>query len=235
MSIFSNSYSKPGPGIPKDLPPKKGISLFFSIFGREFWNLIKLNLIFVLFCIPVVTIGPAYAAMTRITTKMVWDKNVYILEDFWLEFKNNFKRSLPIGVIATCLFLGLFFATQFYWMQSNDNVVMLVIFFVSMIFALVLSLAHVYIYPMLVNVQLAIKDIIRNSFLLGIACVWKSLLCVGISAMIYGTTYWYFPLSLPFVLFITFSFASLVNSFLAWPGIERYVLPAQLDTDQEDE
>ena len=49
-------FAKNGPGIDKDAPPKTGLALFIDIYRREWWNIFKLNLLFLLFCIPVVTI-----------------------------------------------------------------------------------------------------------------------------------------------------------------------------------
>jgi len=49
-------YTKPGPGIPKDAPPKARIIVFFEIVGRKFWNLIKINLLFNLFNLPAVVL-----------------------------------------------------------------------------------------------------------------------------------------------------------------------------------
>jgi uncharacterized membrane protein YesL len=45
-------YTKPGPGVPKDGPPKARILVFFDILMRKFWNLIKLNMLFSIFNIP---------------------------------------------------------------------------------------------------------------------------------------------------------------------------------------
>jgi uncharacterized membrane protein YesL len=50
-------YSKPGPGVPKDAPPKAPILLFFELLQRKFWNLVKLNLMFNLFNIPALILG----------------------------------------------------------------------------------------------------------------------------------------------------------------------------------
>lgn len=52
MGIFNNNYSKPGPGVYKDTPKKKGLNLFYEIFFRKFWNLVKLNLLYILTLIP---------------------------------------------------------------------------------------------------------------------------------------------------------------------------------------
>ena len=59
-------YSKPGKGVDKNGPQKKRFFHFFELYFRKFWKLITLNMLYVLFCIPIVTIGPATAAMTYI-------------------------------------------------------------------------------------------------------------------------------------------------------------------------
>lgn len=52
MGLFN--YSKPGPGISKDAPKKKGIFLYFELFGRKLSKLISVNLIYLLCSIPVI-------------------------------------------------------------------------------------------------------------------------------------------------------------------------------------
>lgn len=52
MGIFNSNYSKPGPGVYKDTPKKKGLSLFYELFFRKFWKLIQLNLLYILTLIP---------------------------------------------------------------------------------------------------------------------------------------------------------------------------------------
>ena len=50
-------YSKPGPGVPKDAPPKSPFIVFFEILQRKFWNLIKVNIMFLIFNIPALILG----------------------------------------------------------------------------------------------------------------------------------------------------------------------------------
>lgn len=55
MGLF-NGYMKPGPGISKDAPQKTAFFLFFDIYFRKFWDLMKVNLLYfisiVIFFIP---------------------------------------------------------------------------------------------------------------------------------------------------------------------------------------
>lgn len=50
-------YNRPGPGVPKDAPPKPPVVVFFGILQRKFWNLIKVNLLFLIFNIPALLLG----------------------------------------------------------------------------------------------------------------------------------------------------------------------------------
>lgn len=45
MGLF-NGYMKPGPGVSKDAPQKTAFFLFFDIYFRKFWDLIKMNLLY---------------------------------------------------------------------------------------------------------------------------------------------------------------------------------------------
>lgn len=45
-------YTKEGKGVDKNAPKKRGLFAFFELFFRKFWRLIKLNLLYILACLP---------------------------------------------------------------------------------------------------------------------------------------------------------------------------------------
>lgn len=51
MGLFGG-YMKPGPGVDKNAPKKKGVFLYGEIFIRKFWKLVQLNIIYFLCCLP---------------------------------------------------------------------------------------------------------------------------------------------------------------------------------------
>lgn len=55
-------YTKPGPGVSKDAPPKARITTFFGILSRKFWSLVKLNILFIIFNLPAI-IAVLFASM----------------------------------------------------------------------------------------------------------------------------------------------------------------------------
>ena len=52
MGLFGGGYSKPGPGVDKDAPKKKGPFLYMEILTRKFIKILQLNLIFSAVSIP---------------------------------------------------------------------------------------------------------------------------------------------------------------------------------------
>lgn len=56
MGIFSFNYNKPGPGVDKDAPQKKGIFRYFEIFFRKFWKLLQVNMLYFICSIPMIVL-----------------------------------------------------------------------------------------------------------------------------------------------------------------------------------
>ena len=52
MGIFNSNYNKPGKGIDKNAPKKKGLNLFYDTYFRKFWDIIKLNLLYFVTILP---------------------------------------------------------------------------------------------------------------------------------------------------------------------------------------
>jgi hypothetical protein len=46
-------YAKEGKGVYPDEPPKGPIATFFAIFGRKFWKIVTVNLMYILFSLPI--------------------------------------------------------------------------------------------------------------------------------------------------------------------------------------
>ncbi len=56
MGLFGGGYAKPGPGVGKDTPKKKGIFLYFELFIRKFWKIIQSNALYFTVSLPILVI-----------------------------------------------------------------------------------------------------------------------------------------------------------------------------------
>jgi len=84
----------------------------------KFWHFatlvadfILLNLLFIVLCIPVVTIGPAFSALIHTTLKLSEDENRTLIKPFWNEFKRDITKKISCNY---CSFN--------YWSCNDDKV-----------------------------------------------------------------------------------------------------------------
>lgn len=63
MGLF-NYYTKPGPGISKDAPKKKGLFLYLELFTRKFSKLVSLNMLYFICSLPMTILYFLIFAMT---------------------------------------------------------------------------------------------------------------------------------------------------------------------------
>jgi len=215
--IIFLDYNKEGPGVDKDALPKEGLELFFDLFAREFTSLIKLNIYFIISCIPIITIGPAIGALTSVTMRMVQDQPSDLFYDFREAFKKNWKYSFVSGIMAFVFIFIIWFSMKF-CMESDGIVYNLIISFIVVI-AVLLGLSSIYLYPMIVKIELPLKVIKYSliTFLLNLALIEVSILFV--------------PFTLPVMFLFTFSAVSFISSFCAWAGIKKYIIKDEKESD----
>lgn len=223
MNFFGDYFTKPGHGIEKDTPPKKGLALFFSILGREFWSLIKLNLLFVVTCLPVVTIPAAITAMSRITLAMCEDKPYFLREDYWDVFRREFGRSLGMGaifaawgalsVVSGTMYLSATDSAGYYW----------ILVALCILSALLCAMSALSAFPMLARVSLSFGDILRNSVILAVAQPQYNLPAVLLTGAMWFAAVNYMLYLIPLFVLLFFSLTNLIATFAAYPGLKNHV------------
>jgi len=85
-------------------------------FLRNLWDLMILNWLWLLCCLPVVTIGPATCALLSVTLKLAREEPVHAAQDFFHSFRTNFKPALLLGLLTAAMLIvacgDLYFALQ---------------------------------------------------------------------------------------------------------------------------
>lgn len=67
-------YGRPGKGVLKDEPKKRGLFMFFELLGRKFWRYVTLNLTYTLACIPAIFI--LFVLTSFITGNFISSENI---------------------------------------------------------------------------------------------------------------------------------------------------------------
>lgn len=219
MSLFK---PKERPDIPKDAQKLTGVRLVFSTIWREFFNLLKLNLIFLLSCIGIVTIPAGLTAMSRITNMMVRDENFFVWHEFWKAFKTDFWKSFFGGVIFFVLIVLFSLSLWFYFTiaRTTNNWFVLIPAVLSATLLFWVYMASTYFFPMNAHVSLTLKQLLINSFVL-VFHAWKRTL-IGVVGLLFlwvgiGTL----PYSAVYMMFIAFPLVNLLVAFAVYPVIEK--------------
>ena len=135
---------------------------FFSVDGKiyrfisRFWDLIKLNFLWLVCSLPIVTIGVSTTAAFSVMLKIIDDHEGYVARTFFKEFKANFKQGLVIGIISI-IFIG---AVVCDFLLSKSSVGFAILGVLS---GFMFSLALVYTYPLLARYENTVINSIKNS------------------------------------------------------------------------
>ena len=157
-------------------------SKFSQIMGRVF-DLMMLNIIFLIMCIPIVTIGANFTAMYYVTLKMIKNEETYIFRTYWKSFRENFKQATAIWLIMLAILIVLILDLLLVMNMSGAITYLRFVFLVLIFFeAMVLS----YIFPVLSRFDNTVKNTIKNSMLMAIRHLpWTiMILLVNISPML---------------------------------------------------
>lgn len=142
-------------------------------------DLMILNLLFILTCIPIVTIGAACTSLYYVTMKMARDEDAYIARSYFKSFKQNFKQATLIWVAALLLLIVLFLDFQILNAMTAGyvNVIRIALISVSLIIAMIL----LYTFPVLAKFYNSIKNTLKNAFFMSIRHFPKTLVMLAIS------------------------------------------------------
>ena len=228
-------YSKAGAGIAKN-QNKGRLKLFFEILETRIWKLFLLNLIYVLVCIPIVTIGPATAGMFRVVKNYSIDKHAFVWQDFKQGFKENFFKAFVLGIIDIIAYTGIGCGIVMYsgaMAQSSDSrsFFFLLLLAATLSAGLTFTIMNYYMYLMMVSTNLTMTQIVSNSLKFAFMAPkqnFTAVLCnIGLPILIFT------PIvlveKLQPLLTIIFPFAPIaiiafVVSFCCYPVIQKFVI-----------
>ncbi|MDE7322591.1 MAG: DUF624 domain-containing protein [Lachnospiraceae bacterium] len=192
-------------------------------------DIMILNVMFMIFSIPVFTIGASFSAAYYMGFKMVKNEETYIVKGFWKAFRENFKQATAIWLIVLVIlgvlmvdyriiaYSGIEFAQ---WIQIAVVTVTVVLF-----------MGLVFIFPLQARFVNPVKNTIKNAFLMALSHLPTALLLVAIYALPV-VVFYFVPQILPVLILMAFGVVIYVKSFLLLRVFKKYE-DALVDRSQE--
>ena len=132
----------------------------FYAFLDMFWNVLKLNFLWLIFSLPVVTIGCSTVAAYSVTLKMVEKRDAKVGQQFLQAFRENWKQGLPMGLIVLLVSYSVFMNWQLFQAVEGNPILFL-------LFAILLgaaALSHfTYAFALTARYHNSIVQTFRNS------------------------------------------------------------------------
>ena len=117
------------------------------VFLSKMADLMILNLLTLLLCIPIITAGDAITALYYMTIKIVKGEEGYIVRGYFKSFKENFKQATLIWLMV--LVLGIVLIGDFMILSNSNMSFEQVLTVLIMIVTVLYVFTVVYVFPVL--------------------------------------------------------------------------------------
>ena len=145
-------------------------------------TLVFLNILTVIFCIPIVTAGASLAAMHYVIMEMIEERGGGLVSEFWKRFKENLSNATPVWLIllAAAVFL---YADQRIIAGGQLGLprAMLIPIYVG---AFVVAAVYVYAIPLTARFVYSTGAVFRNAVILAAAYLPRTILMAAITVVI---------------------------------------------------
>ncbi|MBQ7564752.1 MAG: YesL family protein [Lachnospiraceae bacterium] len=208
----------------------------FVAFMNRVADLMILNVLFVICCIPVITIGPAVTALYYVTLKMARNEESYIAKSYFKSFKQNFRQGLVMWLIDLLL-IGIFVLDfsvlngRITGVENPGTPMFTVVRVILMVLAFLMLFAFSFTFPVLAKFDNTIKNTYRNAFLMSIRHFPTALVTTLLWGVVLLSGY-LFPQVIIAHLLILFSLAAFISSFLFVKAFDNYI-PKEEETEEE--
>lgn len=205
---------------------------FFVFMGRVA-DMMILNLLCIICCLPIVTAGPSITALYYVTLKMARNEESYIVRGFFHSFRQNLKQGIVIHIIMLILGVLLAFDLYFCRVMQTQAAFYKVLSYLFMVGTAIYVMLLTYIYPVLSKFYNTVKRTILNAFLMSVRHFPYTLLMLAITAapvVIMFVVPNAFAYGLLFYFLLGFSVIAYINSIFFVKIFDKYIPE---DTEEE--
>lgn len=192
-------------------PDGGGWRRVWYVLTTHFFKLVKVNLLFILFSLPVVTVPAAATGLTAVVHMLYREGNCFIWDTFFREFRTEFPRRMLWGLLLPLLPAAGWLAGG---LASEKTA------YLAAALLLILSLLIIgYWFPQMALLRLKSGQCFRNALILAFLEPKCSLILLLLEISFSGLTIAAWPFSAPFLVLLFPALAQL----LAAPAVSAVI------------
>ena len=143
-------------------------------------DIIILNMIFVVGCIPVITIGTSLSALYTVAMKMARGEDPSVWKEFWKAYKRNFRPATICWMIMAVIAILLFVDFRIIGVFKGSSIYSIMRFVLAIIGGMWMLMFQ-YLFPYIARFENGIFATLRNTLLLAAAHIPSTIVIVGLS------------------------------------------------------
>lgn len=201
-------------------------------FLNKLADIMILGIVFMIACIPVITVGASFTAAYYMGFKMVKNEETYIVKGFFKAFKENFKQATALWIFVLVIMLVMAADYQIILYSGLAFASWIRIAMVSV--TLIAALGAVFLFPLQARFQNTVKHTIKNAFLMALSHLPSAFLLILIYAVPY-LILWLVPQLFPAVFLLGFGGIFYFKSFLLLRVFRRYEGAVEDDSAKNSE
>lgn len=192
------------------------------------FDLAILNILWLLFSLPVLTMGNATAAAAAVCFRMIQDKSSGVVRPFWKSFKSNFKPATGLWLLMLAVIALLGFDLWYFLLVQNflSGVLLSVICGVLLLLLLATLVITTYAICLTALFENTVRITLCNAALLSLRNLPRNLAVLTVYAAMARLAI-YVPLTIPpvtvAVIFLGFSFTIFLNCRILFPIFRPYL------------
>ena len=200
----------------------------FDINGKFFQkvmraaDLVLLNLLTLLCCLPVVTIGPAVCAMHYVLLRDLRNEEGGLLRDFFRSFRQNLKQGIALTV--GYLFFFLILAADYALAMHTQRWILTLVLYALPFLALLGCLSLCWAFVLLSRYQMTLWQTVKTTFAATIAHPIRSLAMTALMVLPFLLLV-LTPLAVPVFLFFGLTLCGLLRARLYAPVLTALETP----------
>lgn len=135
-----------------------------SLFGQKMtklFDLCLLNILCIITCIPVITIGPSLIALYSVLFAMSRDEEGPVLKMYFRKFKENLKTGMHAGIIYTIMLTVLLFDIRIWEVSQSEAKPMFVT--ATIILIVFVIMLGCWIFPLMAKFENSVKNMYKNA------------------------------------------------------------------------
>ena len=146
-------------------------------------DLLILNLVTLVCCLPIVTAGAAFTAMHYVLLKIVRGEEGYVVKTFFRAFKENLLQGTILWIIMVIVYAALFVDWRILRMQGNEFPVFMNILLLAAV--IIIYLISLYVFPILSRYENSVLGTIKAALTMSVVGTIRT---IG-SAIVYPIPY----------------------------------------------